>query len=439
MMQRPDFTMVEKAEQSVKAKSIHKHGFPAWPSCLLRLAVIICVFASYAWTAFPSYAAGAEAAAPNKESNKEKVVYLSFDDGPGKHTREVLDILREEQVKATFFVLGEQAERYPELIQAAVEEGHALGNHTYNHHYDELYRDFKSFWKQVKQTEDIVNRITGFRPNLVRAPGGTYGHFDQNYFDLLELGGYTVMDWNVDSGDSKRKGVPAKEILRNSTKVPAGTGSVILLMHDGGAHAETVKALPGIIKYYRDQGYRFDTMKAEDQPVQFRVHPEGKYKSRKAPGAEWVVEHVKFNRNLWLSGKELKVEIGLAAGTLKPGEFRVEDQRIMVPLRPFMKKFGGSIRWDVESRTATALWKDKVIQANSVSGELKSTSANRSDDRTIEGAVQSQGGTIWVPLRELLELMGLDVSSLQSNESEWIVKANMPLAAALNFYLYRTI
>ncbi|MEO2205618.1 polysaccharide deacetylase [Paenibacillus pabuli] len=439
MIRRTDFRVVEKEEQSLKAQPIHKHASPAWPSCLLRLAVMICVFASYAWTAYPSEAAGAEAVVPKNESNSEKVVYLSFDDGPGKHTREVLDILREEQVQATFFVLGEEAERYPELIQAAVEEGHALGNHTYNHHYDELYSDFKSFWKQVKQTEEIVNRITGFRPNLVRAPGGTYGHFDQNYFDLLELGGYTVMDWNVDSGDSKRKGVPAKEILRNATKVPSDTSSVIVLMHDGGAHAETVKALPGIIEYYRDHGYRFDTMNAENQPVQFRVHPEGKYKSRKAPGAEWVTEHVKANRNLWLTGKELKVEIGLAAATLKQGEFRVEDQRIMVPLRPFMKKFGGSIRWDVESRTATAVWKDRVIQADSVRGELKSTSASLSNDRTIQGAVQGQGGTIWVPLRELLELMGLDVSSLQSDESEWIVKANLPLAAALNFYLYRTI
>ncbi|NUU75579.1 polysaccharide deacetylase [Paenibacillus xylanilyticus] len=439
MVQRAEFVMVDNEQQSAKIKPVHKHVFPKWSVYLLRLAVMACVFVSYVWAAYPSYAAGAEAVGSQKESNKEKVVYLSFDDGPGKHTREVLDILHEEQVQATFFVLGEQAERYPELIQAAVEEGHALGNHTYNHHYDELYRDFKTFWKQVKQTEEIVNRIAGFRPNLVRAPGGTYGHFDQSYFDLLELGGYTVMDWNVDSGDSKRKGVPAKEILRNATKVPAGTSSVIVLMHDGGAHAETVKALPEVIQYYRDHGYRFDTMKAEDQPVQFRVHPEGKYKSRKAPGTEWIEDHVKANSNLWLTGKELKIEIGLAAATLKQGEFRVEDQRIMVPLRPFMKKFGGSTRWDVESRTATAVWKDRVIQADSVSGELKTTSTSLLHDSTIQGGVQSQGGTIWVPLRELLEMMGLNLSSLHANDSEWVVKANMPLAAALSIYLHRTI
>lgn len=195
------------------------------------------------------------------------------------------------------------------MIRAVVEDGHALGNHTFNHNYEQLYSDFKVFWKQIKQTEAVVERITGFRPNLVRAPGGTYGHFDKSYFDLLKLGGYTVMDWNVDSGDSKRKGVPAKEILRNATKIPSGARSVIVLMHDGGAHGETVKALPGIIKYYRDQGFRFDTMKASDQPVQFRIDSNGKYKSRKAPGKEWVAENVQENSNLWPAGKELKVEI----------------------------------------------------------------------------------------------------------------------------------
>ncbi|WP_315794460.1 polysaccharide deacetylase [Paenibacillus sp. BIC5C1] len=410
-----------------------------WPVLLLRIVVLLCVFTASAGTTYASSVSGSDAPASIDENPQDKVVYLSFDDGPGNHTREVLDILRKEQALATFFVLGEQAERYPEMIRAVVEDGHALGNHTFNHNYEQLYSDFKVFWKQIKQTEAVVERITGFRPNLVRAPGGTYGHFDKSYFDLLKLGGYTVMDWNVDSGDSKRKAVPAKEILRNATKVPAGARSVIVLMHDGGAHAETVKALPGIIKYYRDQGFRFDTMKASDQPVQFRIDSNGKYKSRQAPGKEWIAENVQENSNLWLAGKELKVEIGWAAATLKQGEFRVEDQRIMVPLRTFMKKFGGSARWNAETRTATAVWKDRTIYADSISGDLTTKRADQMNDRTTEGVVQSQGGTIWVPLRELMEHMGASVDSLKVNEKEWMVKASVPLAAANSMYLDKLI
>jgi len=406
-----------------------------WSVILVRIAILLCAFAAYASTADTSSAFGSDEPVSTEKNTQDKVVYLSFDDGPGNHTREVLDILRKEQVPATFFVLGEQAERYPELIRALVEDGHALGNHTFNHQYEQLYSDFKVFWKQIKQTEEVLERITGFRPDLVRAPGGTYGHFDQSYFDLLQLGGYTVMDWNVDSGDSKRKGVPAKEILSNSTKVPAGARSVIVLMHDGGAHAETVKALPGIIKYYRDHGYRFDTMKSTDQPVQFRVHPDGKYKARKPPGKTWIAEHVEANATLWLASKKLKVEVGLAAATLQPGEFRMEGQRIMVPLRTFMKKFGGSTRWDPETRTATAVWKERTIHADSVSGTLTTTGAIETR------AVQSQGGTIWVPLRELLEQMGLRVNSLTSNEAEWTVKAGSSISiSAMNFiYKYKMI
>lgn len=410
-----------------------------WSVLILRIVVLLCVFAASADTTYASTVSGSDAPASKKENPQDKVVYLSFDDGPGKHTREVLDILRKEQVLATFFVLGEQAERYPEMIRAVVEDGHALGNHTFNHNYEQLYSDFKVFWKQIKQTEVVVERITGFRPNLVRAPGGTYGHFDQSYFDLLKWGGYTVMDWNVDSGDSKRKGVPAKEILRNATKVPAGASSVIVLMHDGGAHAETVKALPGIIKYYRDQGFRFDTMKASDEPVQFRIDSNGKYKSRQAPGKEWIAENVQENSNLWLAGKELKMEIGLTAATLKQGEFRVEDQRIMVPLRTFMKKFGGSARWNAETRTATAIWKDRTIHADSISGDLTTKRADQMNDRTTEGVVQSQGGTIWVPLRELMDHMGVTIDSLKANEKEWMVKASVPLAAANSMYLDKLI
>lgn len=219
-----------------------------------------------------SQAKKSETPQANNKDKQGKTVYLTFDDGPSPHTDQVLEILREEEVPATFFVLGQQAKRYPEVIRRIVDGGHALGNHTYNHDYDELYASFGQFWKQIKDTEEVLREITGTRTPLVRAPGGTYGHFDKTYFHLLEQGGYQVFDWNVDSGDSKRKGVPASEIIANvkNTKLQ---DQVIVLMHDGGGHEQTVRALPEIIHYYKKLGYEFRTLSAEQQPVQFSLDP----------------------------------------------------------------------------------------------------------------------------------------------------------------------
>ena len=165
-----------------------------------------------------------------KSDKADKIVYLTFDDGPSNLTDQVLKILKKEDVPATFFVLGGNAKKMPEVITRIVEAGHTIGNHTYNHEYSELYQSFNVFWGQIKETEEVLRQITGVRPELVRAPGGTYGHFDKAYFDLMEQAGYKIFDWDVDSGDSKRKGVPAAEILRNSTPDKL-KNQMIILMH----------------------------------------------------------------------------------------------------------------------------------------------------------------------------------------------------------------
>lgn len=104
-----------------------------------------------------------------------KTVYLTFDDGPSDLTGQVLDILKKNKIGATFFVLGEQVKKYPQLISRIYEEGHAIGNHTYDHNYTELYQSFPAFWDQIKETEEEIHLITGERPQLVRAPGGRPG------------------------------------------------------------------------------------------------------------------------------------------------------------------------------------------------------------------------------------------------------------------------
>lgn len=201
---------------------------------------------------------------------EQPTVYLTFDDGPSKWTPAVLDILAEYGVPATFFVLGEHAEEQEDTVRRIVREGHALGNHTYNHKYAELYGSFEHFFEQTERTRDILERMTGERVKLLRAPGGTATNFDAFYFFYLGLAGYEVHDWNVDSGDSKRRGVPAAEIVSN-IKQARLLHEMNVLLHDGAGHEQTVKALPEIIEYFQEKGYRFAVLTEDVKPIAFRV------------------------------------------------------------------------------------------------------------------------------------------------------------------------
>ncbi|WP_081505109.1 polysaccharide deacetylase [Paenibacillus senegalensis] len=215
--------------------------------------------------------AALEADSESARAATERTVYLTFDDGPSIHTEKILDILADEQIPATFFVLGERVERAPDTVSRIIEEGHALGNHSYNHRYEELYSSFGGFWEQLLETEALIHSQTLTSPTLVRAPGGTFTNFDAFYYQLLSTAGYTVVDWNVDSGDSKRKGVTAQEIIDNIKRSVLHERAVVLL-HDGPGHSATVEALPEIIAYYREQGYTFAALDdRQPRPVQFRI------------------------------------------------------------------------------------------------------------------------------------------------------------------------
>lgn len=219
---------------------------------------------------------------PADSSDGGLTVYLTFDDGPSKLTPEVLDILRQEEVKATFFEVGELARLRPEIVKRVVAEGHALGNHSYNHVYKELYGSYGGFWNQIGRTEDILRQITGIRTSLLRPPGGSYTNFDSFYFYLLEQAGYRVFDWNVDSSDATGRGVPAESIEKAVKKAPL-KNRMVVLMHDGAGHEETVKALPAIIRHFKENGYRFEKLDSEASPVQFRL---GKVKWQRTMGSD---------------------------------------------------------------------------------------------------------------------------------------------------------
>ncbi|MGF7049407.1 peptidoglycan/xylan/chitin deacetylase (PgdA/CDA1 family) [Paenibacillus sp. DS2015] len=349
-----------------------------------------------------------------------KTVYLTFDDGPSKLTGKVLDILQDSNVKATFFVLGEHVTRYPELISRLHEEGHAIGNHTYNHNYDELYKGFSPFWDQIKQTEAEIQRIIGVPTSLVRAPGGTAGHFDNTYFSLMKQAGYHVIDWNVDSGDSKRKNVPAQDIIRQATENITGD-QVIVLMHDGGGHEETIKALPSIISKYRAQGYNFDILTPEQQPIQFKVTQSAKSLKRVQPSQEWIATHIVPNAGIFTQSKDLILQVGGMETKFQSSEYQIVDGKIMVPVRATMERLGGRVKWDQQHKLAVIEMNSVLVQIDMITGNWINTRMGKQEQSKII-TVTMKAGVMWAPIRELLQFTGHPTQSIHTNDTERMIK-----------------
>ncbi|SPF54767.1 Polysaccharide deacetylase family protein [Candidatus Desulfosporosinus infrequens] len=200
----------------------------------------------------------------------QKIAYLTFDDGPYPQTTpRILKILKDEDVKATFFVVGRQVARYPDLLKSEYEQGEGIGNHSYTHDYQLLYRSPVAFLAEIKQTEELIYKTIGVRPKIVRAPGGTQGHFHINYYNALDAADYLIYDWNVSTGDADASLVPADQLVRNLETQVSNKSRMIILMHDAGAKVTTVDALPRIIQYLKQQGYSFGAITPKVAPILF--------------------------------------------------------------------------------------------------------------------------------------------------------------------------
>ena len=186
-------------------------------------------------------------------ANDEKIVALTFDDGPSKYTQQFLDILDKYEVKATFFNLGENIDQYPELAKKVVEKGHQLASHTYNH--KQLNKlDAAEFIKQVDENAKRIEEATGVYTSFIRAP---YGEFSAECW-LNSKGSITAaVNWTEDSEDWELPGVDA---IVEKAAGDVNPGSIIL-MHDGGGEREQgIEALPQIIEKLQAKGYRFVTL-----------------------------------------------------------------------------------------------------------------------------------------------------------------------------------
>lgn len=179
----------------------------------------------------------------------DKVFALTFDDGPWpEYTREMLAILQREKVKATFFMVGQEVTRRPEIAREVRDAGHAIGNHSWDH--PSRPRDPKM---QVQRTDQAIKKAVGFKPVLFRPPYGIMASMAK----ISQAEGDAVLLWSADSGDWHKPGASkiAQRIISQAS--PGG----IALMHDGGgSRGQSVAALPIIIDTLRERGYRFVTI-----------------------------------------------------------------------------------------------------------------------------------------------------------------------------------
>lgn len=197
------------------------------------------------------------------EQHTDKVIYLTFDDGPSKNTPKVLDILQQENVKATFFVTGHH-ERYVHLIKREFDEGHAIGAHSFSHQYS-IYASIETFFTDLEKLQLIIKKYTGSRTNLIRLIGGSSNTVYRSYTNNpnfmhqlckeLRRRGYQYIDWNLSSKDSSKSYVPSSTIVTKSCR--DFSHDICLLLHDSFGKESTVEALPTIIKYYKEKGYHF--------------------------------------------------------------------------------------------------------------------------------------------------------------------------------------
>lgn len=206
----------------------------------------------------------------------EKIAYLTFDDGPSPEvTPLILATLKKYEVKATFFVVGWEVEAYPELARAIIEQGHALGNHTYSHQYARIYQSPQAFVDDLVHAEKIINEITGIKPRIMRAPGGSNAFLTAEYVRLLNNLGYVYYDWNVSSCDAALGGnIPAPDIVRNVLSQSSQNKTAIILMHDASDKLSTAAALPEIIEGLKRQGFSFQVLTPAVKPVQFPLRPD---------------------------------------------------------------------------------------------------------------------------------------------------------------------
>jgi len=197
-------------------------------------------------------------------SSDTKRAFLTFDDGPSSNTNQILDILNERGIKATFFVLGSNVEKNPEMVKRMYDEGHFIANHGYSHVYETIYQSPQAVLDEYNRCNQVVRDAIGeqeYNSHLFRFPGGLvggkYADIKNQANDLLLQNDIVHVDWNALNGDSETTSPTIEYEVQRIQETVGDKQSVVILMHDAQAKTVTVEALPTIIDYLKEQGYEF--------------------------------------------------------------------------------------------------------------------------------------------------------------------------------------
>lgn len=195
---------------------------------------------------------------------EEKTAYLTFDDGPNNTiTPKVLDILKEKDIKASFFVIGKYVEEYPEIVKREYEEGHYIANHSYNHDNTKLYKSAESFKNEIEKTDIAIGKAIGvedYCSHIFRFPNGfmapLYKEEKKALVSILEKMDYTYIDWNCLNNDSMKK-YTGSQLINNLKESSKNKNTLVILMHDTKDVSNSSLVLKESIEFLQEQGYEF--------------------------------------------------------------------------------------------------------------------------------------------------------------------------------------
>ena len=214
----------------------------------------------------------------NEETDDMISVYLTFDDGPSAETDRILDILKEYNVKATFFVIGKTDESSVKAYQRIVEEGHTLGMHSYSHQYAQVYASQEAFEDDLTSLQDYLFSITGMESTFYRFPGGSSNKVSKipmsDLIQCLKERNITYFDWNVSSGDASGTQLSSQTIINNVMNgINGAHKNYVVLFHDSAAKKTTVDALPEIIEQILAMEHtQILPITGDTEPVQHRIN-----------------------------------------------------------------------------------------------------------------------------------------------------------------------
>lgn len=210
-------------------------------------------------TKAPKKASTAEPTIKPTDDTTTKKVYLTFDDGPGSQTGKILDILKKNHVKATFFVTGKEDASSKKIYRRIVKEGHTLAMHSYSHIQDVIYDSKEAFEKDLKQINRCLYEATGVHTKFYRFPGGSSTQNTslpiQNFIDVLKKNHYLYLDWNVISPDINNANATKEQVVTGVMQGVDAYDTAVVLMYDVADKPMTVKALPSIIKQIKAKNY----------------------------------------------------------------------------------------------------------------------------------------------------------------------------------------